>query len=201
MPCSQGAVVVHAVRPLIELLDRIATFDRAVDALVGDARSREELAQTVEVGSVDQFGVAIHQRCDRVMAFPRPYRHPVTLECVRMSKVQLGFFSFTEITDPAEHRSYNEWHQLDHIPEQYPLAGIVYGQRWVSTPACRAARAVSEPLLDPIHYLTLYLLAAPIEETLREFMELGAELAKVGRFHQHRRAHLSGPLFVQQQAA
>ena len=36
-----------------------------------------------------------------------------------------GFFSFTEVTDPAEHRSYNEWHQLDHLPEQFPLAGIV----------------------------------------------------------------------------
>ncbi len=58
-----------------------------------------------------------------------------------MPKVTLGFFSFTEITDPGEHRSYNAWHQLDHMPEQYPLAGVVAGQRWVSTPACRAARA------------------------------------------------------------
>ena len=116
-------------------------------------------------------------------------------------KVRLGFFSFTEVTDPTEHRSYNEWHQLDHMPEQYPLDGIVFGQRWVSTPACRAARAVSEPQLDPIHYVTLYLLAAPIERTLREFMELGAELQAVGRFHEHRRAHLSGPLFIGEQRA
>ena len=54
-----------------------------------------------------------------------------------MAKVRIGFFSFTEITDPAEHRSYNEWHQLDHMPEQFPLPGVVFGQRWVSTPACR----------------------------------------------------------------
>ena len=58
-----------------------------------------------------------------------------------MNKVKVGFFSFTEITDPAEHRSYNEWHQLDHMPEQYPLAGMAFGQRWVSTPACRVGRA------------------------------------------------------------
>jgi hypothetical protein len=116
-------------------------------------------------------------------------------------KVRLGFFSFTEVTDPAEHRSYNEWHQLDHMPEQYPLDGIVFGQRWVSTPRCRAARAVSESQLDPIHYVTLYLLAAPIERTLQEFMELGAELQGVGRFHEHRHAHLSGPLFIEDQAA
>ena len=45
----------------------------------------------------------------------------------RMSRARMkaayGFFSFTEVTDPAEHRSYNEWHQLDHLPEQFPLAG------------------------------------------------------------------------------
>ena len=110
-----------------------------------------------------------------------------------MNKIRLGFFSFTEITDPNEHHSYNEWHQLDHMPEQYPLDGIAYGQRWVSTPACRAARAVSEPPLDAIHYMTLYLMTEPVERTLREFMQLGRDLHAVGRFHQHRRARLSGP--------
>ena len=110
-----------------------------------------------------------------------------------MSKIQLGFFSFTEITEPNEHHSYNEWHQLDHMPEQFPLDGVAYGQRWVSTPACRAARAVSEPPLDAIHYMTLYLMTEPVERTLSEFMQLGRDLHAVGRFHQHRRARLSGP--------
>ena len=58
-------------------------------------------------------------------------------EHVNLDKFKIGFFSFTEITDPAEHHSYNEWHMLDHMPEQYPIPGIAYGQRWVSTPACR----------------------------------------------------------------
>ena len=52
-----------------------------------------------------------------------------------MNKVKVGFFSFTEITDPREHRAYNEWHQLDHMPEQLPIRGIAWGQRWVATPA------------------------------------------------------------------
>jgi hypothetical protein len=108
-------------------------------------------------------------------------------------KVRVGFFSFTEITDPAEHRSYNEWHQLDHLPEQFPLRGIAYGQRWVSTPACRGARAVSGARLDPIHYVTLYLVSEPVAETLAEFQAWGRELYKLGRFHLHRRALLSGP--------
>jgi hypothetical protein len=116
-------------------------------------------------------------------------------------KVAYGFFSFTEVTDPAEHHSYNEWHQLDHLPEQFPLAGIVYGQRWVSTPACRAARAVSDPTIDPVHYVTCYLMAEPITETLDDFFRLGAELHRLDRFHEHRRAHLTGPFGVTDAAA
>src|ERR1700677_4899598 len=114
-----------------------------------------------------------------------------------MNKVKLGFFSFTEITDPAEHRSYNEWHQLDHMPEQYPLPGLAFGQRWVSTPACRAARAVDGALLAQVHYVTLYLMTEPVEATLDEFAALGARLRQLGRFHQQRRALLSGPFEVE----
>ena len=113
-----------------------------------------------------------------------------------VGKVAAGFFSFTEITDPSEHRAYNEWHQLDHLPEQYPLAGIVAGQRWVSTPACRAARAASGPRLDPVHYLTLYLMAEPVEQTLAEFRALAVRLHQADRFFEHRRALLSGPFDV-----
>jgi hypothetical protein len=118
-----------------------------------------------------------------------------------VNKVKVGFFSFTEITDPSEHRSYNEWHQLDHMPEQYPLPGMAFGQRWVSTPACRAARAVDGPLLDGVHYVTLYLMTEPVEETLEAFRALGGHLRQVGRFHEHRRALLSGPFDVEAIAA
>ncbi|MGO9872313.1 MAG: hypothetical protein ACLPVY_00820 [Acidimicrobiia bacterium] len=111
-------------------------------------------------------------------------------------KAAYGFFSFTEVTDPSEHRSYNAWHQLDHLPEQFPLPGVVYGQRWVSTPACRAARVASAPALDPIDYVTCYLMAEPIDETIDEFFALGAELHRLDRFHRQRRAHLTGPFRV-----
>ena len=113
-----------------------------------------------------------------------------------MAKVRIGFFSFTEITDPAEHRSYNEWHQLDHMPEQYLLPGVVFGQRWVSTPACRRARALDTPGLAPIHYMTLYLMGEPLDTTLEEFRALGGTLRAAGRFHEHRRSRLSGPFAV-----
>ena len=83
---------------------------------------------------------------------------------------------------------------LDHMPEQFPLRGVVYGQRWVSTPACRAARVVDGELLAPIHYVTLYLMTDPIDETLDEFMALGRRSAR-GRPvpRAPNRAHLSGP--------
>ena len=113
-----------------------------------------------------------------------------------MSKVRIGFFSFTEVTDPAQHRSYNEWHQLDHMPEQYLLRGVVFGTRWVSTPACRRARAFDSPTLAAIHYMTLYLMGEPLDTTLEEFRALGEQLRSEGRFHQHRRARLSGPFTV-----
>ena len=111
-------------------------------------------------------------------------------------KVRLGFFSFTEVTDPAEHRSYNEWHQLDHMPEQFRLDGVAYGRRWVATPACRSARAASGPRLDPIHYLTCYLMTEPVARTLEEFTALAVDLRRQGRWHEHRRAVLSGPFPV-----
>ena len=110
-------------------------------------------------------------------------------------KVSAGFCSFTEITDPAEHRSYNEWHQLDHLPEQLTLDGIAWGERWVASPACRAAWTVAPPF-DPIHYLTLYLLTGPVEPALAEFAALAVDLRAVDRFHRHRRAAVSGAFDV-----
>jgi len=110
-----------------------------------------------------------------------------------MNKITTGFFSFTEITDPKEHRAYNEWHMLDHQPEQFPIAGVHWGSRWVLSPACRKLATTTEPPFDKIHYMTLYLMGEPLDATLREFGELAAVLSSMGRFHRHRRSHVSGP--------
>ena len=116
-------------------------------------------------------------------------------------KVRIGFFSFTEVTDPGAHGAYNAWHQLDHLPEQLPVPGIAWGQRWVSTPACRLARAVDGDRLAPIHYVTLYLMTEPVTETLRAFAALAEELHRQDRFFEARRSHLSGPFDVVATAA
>jgi hypothetical protein len=106
----------------------------------------------------------------------------------------LGFFSFTEVTDPSAHEAYNAWHQLDHLPEQFTIEGINFGQRWVRSPRCRAAESATGSLLDRFHYMTLYLLRD--ESLVPEFFALAKELAAKDRFFRARRALLSGPFTV-----
>ena len=106
----------------------------------------------------------------------------------------LGFFSFTEITDPSAHEAYNAWHQLDHLPEQFTVDGITFGQRWVRSPRCRAAEAAAGPLLEPFHYMTLYLMRD--EGCLPPFFALAERLRDEDRFFNPRRALLSGPFEV-----
>jgi hypothetical protein len=106
----------------------------------------------------------------------------------------LGFFSFTEVTDPSAHEAYNAWHQLDHLPEQFTIDGISFGRRWVRSPRCRAAGSVASPLLEPFHYMTLYLLRD--EHVVPEFFALAERLHAADRFFAARRAVLSGPFPV-----
>lgn len=106
----------------------------------------------------------------------------------------LGFFSFTEVTDPAAHRAYNEWHQFDHLPEQFTLDGVLFGQRWVCTPQCREASVAVSPLLSPCQYMTLYLLRDA--DVLTGFAALATRLRSEDRFFALRHSHLSGPFRV-----
>jgi hypothetical protein len=106
----------------------------------------------------------------------------------------LGFFSFTEVTDPSAHEAYNAWHQLDHLPEQFTIEGISFGCRWVRSPRCRAAEASTGDLLNPFHYMTLYFLRD--ERVIPEFFALAERLHAEDRFFAARRALLSGPFEI-----
>jgi hypothetical protein len=106
----------------------------------------------------------------------------------------LGFFSFTEVTDPSAHEAYNAWHQLDHLPEQFTLDGVHFGRRWVRSPRCASVEAASDPLLDGFHYMTLYLLRD--ERVLPGFFALAERLRSEDRFFAARKALLSGPFEV-----
>ena len=111
--------------------------------------------------------------------------------------VEAGFFSFTQITDASAHRAYNAWHQLDHLPEQMPIAGIAHGERWVVSPRCLAARDFVSADLAVAHYLTCYLMRPPLGETIACFYALAMRLHDEDRFFPHRRAIATAALAVQ----
>lgn len=91
------------------------------------------------------------------------------------------FFSFLELTDPTKHREFNEYHQLDHRPENLALPGVVWGDRWVRTPDCAAASTGSDGVLDQIHYVAMYWFAEPLAQTMTEWVQLGTSAFQWGR--------------------
>jgi hypothetical protein len=47
-----------------------------------------------------------------------------------MNKIKTGFLSLTELPEAA---NYVEWHPMDHMPEQFRVRGLSWGQRFVAT--------------------------------------------------------------------
>jgi len=74
---------------------------------------------------------------------------------------------------------YLRWHTLDHRPEQHRLASLRASLRVVSTPACRAARAVSEEPFDAIDHVMSYFFDD--SAGLGEFDALSRALGAAGR--------------------
>lgn len=70
--------------------------------------------------------------------------------------VGLIFVSMSAREPSGRDADYLEWHSLDHRPEQHRLAGLRQSLRLVSTPACRAARAVSHPRYDRVDHVMTY---------------------------------------------
>jgi hypothetical protein len=98
------------------------------------------------------------------------------------NRVKVGFFSLSEALAPIDDRRYLRWHQLDHMPEQYQLPGLVFGQRWASTPQSRALRLVAAGRWARIDHVVCYLMGDPVESTLDDFAALGRRLAELGRY-------------------
>lgn len=74
---------------------------------------------------------------------------------------------------------YLRWHTLDHRPEQHRLAGVRASLRLVSTPACRAARARSDPRFDEIDHVMTYFFTD--QGGLAAFLELSSALGGADR--------------------
>jgi hypothetical protein len=92
-----------------------------------------------------------------------------------------AFFSFTEVPDRAHHRAYNEWHQLDHRPENLRLPGVVWGERWVHSPDCVRAAAEPDGRLAALHYVNMYWFASPVDEATRAWSVLAERTFQQGR--------------------
>jgi len=101
---------------------------------------------------------------------------------VSVGRVSYSVLSMGERSPTGDDRAYLEWHLLDHLPEQYQLDGLVLGQRWASTAACRAARAAESDRLAPVAHVTQYLMAGEPTPVVDTFLDLGARLAAAGRY-------------------
>ncbi len=99
-----------------------------------------------------------------------------------MNRVKVGFFSISHPSPTGDDRPYLEWHQLDHMPEQYQLPGLVFAQRWAATPACRAVRVAGTEGWAMVDHVVCYLMGSPVDQTIDDFFTLGRHLAELGRF-------------------
>jgi hypothetical protein len=63
---------------------------------------------------------------------------------------------------------------LDHRPEQYRIAGLRHSIRLISTPACRAARAIDDARYDAVDHVMTYFFAG--DAALDQFNALSAAL-------------------------
>jgi hypothetical protein len=89
------------------------------------------------------------------------------------------FHSMTARHPAGRDAEYLRWHTFDHRPEQHRLAGLRSSSRVVSTPACRAARAVSDPRYDAVDHIVTYYFADLAG--LAEGRTLTGALIEVGR--------------------
>lgn len=100
-------------------------------------------------------------------------------------RVELGYFSLSGHAAGGDDGPYLAWHQLDHMPEQYRLPGLVLAQRWAATGACRAVRVAADDRWAAVEHVVAYLMGQPLDETLNGFLALGRQLAEAGRFPHH----------------
>jgi hypothetical protein len=73
--------------------------------------------------------------------------------------VRFVFISMSAREPDGQDAKYLEWHSLDHRPEQHRIAGLRHSLRIVSTPACRAARAISNERYDAVDHVMTYFFA------------------------------------------
>ena len=97
-------------------------------------------------------------------------------------KVKFGVFSLSASAADGDDSRYLRWHHLDHLPQQYEVPGLLYGQRWVSTPECRALRPVQSERFEPVNHVVHYLFGEPVAQAVDDFFALRDHLIEIDRF-------------------
>lgn len=95
------------------------------------------------------------------------------------ANAQYLFASFSGREPNGRDAEYIEWHSLDHRPEQHRLPELRQSLRFVSTPACRNARAADNAPYDQVDHVMNYLFTG--SDGLPAFNALGAALNEAGR--------------------
>ena len=107
----------------------------------------------------------------------------VTMTSVRReNQVKLAAVSLSASSPDGDDAPYLQWHQLDHMVEQYQIPGMLHAQRWASTPECRQARAVQTERFEPVNHVVHYLFGEPVVQAIDDWFTLGADLHRVDRF-------------------
>jgi hypothetical protein len=103
---------------------------------------------------------------------------PAVLAAGRGDVTTLFVSMATRHPDGAD-ADYLRWHTLDHRPEQHRLSAVRASLRLVSTPECRAARAVSTGPHDAVDHVMTYFFTDP--GGMEPFMALSTALGDSGR--------------------
>lgn len=91
---------------------------------------------------------------------------------------RLNFFSFVTLEDPSVYREYNMWHQLDHLPENRALPGVIWGDRWALTEEFRAHARGVHRMIDSV---AMYWFDEPADVSVAEWTQLGEDTFQWGR--------------------
>lgn len=105
-------------------------------------------------------------------------RRTLAGEYVLARDPHLNFFSFGSVPDREERRAYNRWHQLDHLPENRALPGVIWGDRWALTADCREVAAGPWQELD---FMAMYWFAEPADTAVDAWTQLGEDSFQWGR--------------------
>lgn len=95
--------------------------------------------------------------------------------------VECAFFSFTRLEEDSSHRSYSEWLQLDHRPENLASPGVALGGRWRRTEGCARAEGSASAQFADVDYVSMYWFRAPVQESAKAWRDLSEASFLYGR--------------------